>query len=257
VGQADLKPDRWQRPTAIASLLSVLVVGAGLIVTNNYNREQQQLALQGQITDRFTKAVEQLGQPGPQKIDVRLGAIYALQGIMRDSANDQPAVVDILSAFVRVHAPAPDLARNGSFTGKPADPPVDIQTALTVLARRDQARDGEGLVDLSQANLNWAVLSGGRLRRADLVGAYLVGAYLIGADLAGAGLGDADLDGAYLTGADLTRVDLRGARLPGANLGGADLRSADLILQRHSAECVASVFVVAEAGLMLASASPV
>ncbi|MFI5496709.1 hypothetical protein [Actinoplanes sp. NPDC051859] len=87
-GPAEAKPDKWQRVTAIAGLLSVLAVAAGLVITNNYNREQQALALQGQITDRFTKAVEQLGQPGRQKIDVRLGAIYALQRIMRDSAAD-------------------------------------------------------------------------------------------------------------------------------------------------------------------------
>ncbi|MEV4661982.1 hypothetical protein AB0J85_08515 [Micromonospora echinofusca] len=114
MGPIDVKPDPWQRLVAIGSILSVLFVAIGLYITNEANREtseanreQHRLTAQGQITDRFTKAVEQLGQPGAEKVDDRLGAIYALARIMRDSAVDQPAVVDILAAFIRVHAPAP------------------------------------------------------------------------------------------------------------------------------------------------------
>jgi uncharacterized protein YjbI with pentapeptide repeats len=249
-GPIELKPDRWQMATAIASLLSVLAVGVGLIVTNNYNRkqqqlgvEQQQLSRQGQITDRFTKAVEQLGQSGSQKIDVRLGAIYALQRIMRDSRSDQPAVVDILSAFIRVHAPASRRAPGKLFSAKPAPPPVDIQAALTVLARRNPDLDGEGRVDLSQADLSQAALSGADLEGADLAGADLRGAVLRGAVLRGANLGHtglsradlegADLEGAYLVNADLRRVylmsaDLRRVNLISVNLVGAYLLDADL-----------------------------
>jgi hypothetical protein len=37
---------------------------------------------QGQITERYSKAIEQLGA---DKLDVRLGAIYALERIATDS----------------------------------------------------------------------------------------------------------------------------------------------------------------------------
>ncbi|MEU4471059.1 pentapeptide repeat-containing protein [Micromonospora sp. NPDC023888] len=234
------KPDKWQKWTAIASLLSVLVVGGGLIGTSVYNGNQQrlgllqqQLAEQGQITDRFTKAVDQLGQSGPQKIDVRLGAIYALQRIMRDSANDQPAVVDILSAFIRVHAPAPRRTRNSLPVWQLPPRPVDIQAALTVLARRDPLRDGEGHVDLSRADLSRASLlsahlSGAGLREADLSGADLREANLSDANLVLANLSDADLRGATLRTADLRNANLRNARLTAARLYGADLSNADL-----------------------------
>ncbi|GLW35138.1 pentapeptide repeat-containing protein [Actinoplanes regularis] len=178
------------------------------------HRDQQRLALQGQLTDRFTKAVEQLGQSGPEKIDVRLGAIYALQRIMRDSAHGQPAVVDILSAFVRVHAPAPDEL----FAERPALRPVDIQAALTVLARRNPDRDGEGHVDLFRTNLRFADLRGAGLR-----GAGLRGAGLRGLDLRGVHLGGADLGGATLYGAHLSGADLHGAHLGGVDLRGVDL----------------------------------
>jgi hypothetical protein len=40
------------------------------------------LTKQGQVTDRYTKAIDQLGS---DKIDVRIGGMYALERIARDS----------------------------------------------------------------------------------------------------------------------------------------------------------------------------
>ncbi|BCL14696.1 pentapeptide repeat-containing protein [Micromonospora sagamiensis] len=242
-GPIDVKPDPWQRLVAIGSILSVLFVAIGLYVTNEANREQQRLTAQGQITDRFTKAVEQLGQPGPEKVDVRLGAIYALERIMRDSAEDQPAVVNILAAFVRVHAPAPERL----FPDPPIErlegtrlrAPVDIQAALTVLVHRDTSPNGghsarpRRALDLANTDLTGAILIGADLAHADLTGTVLVDADLFGANLTGADLDYSNLDGANLASADLTRADLHytnldGADLAGANLAGANLDSAHL-----------------------------
>ena len=64
---------------------------------------------QGQVTDRYTKAIEQLGS---DKLDVRIGGIYALERIARDSARDHPTVMEVLTAFIREHSheqwPPPD-----------------------------------------------------------------------------------------------------------------------------------------------------
>src|SRR5918995_2237337 len=38
-----------------------------------------------QITERFTKAIDQLGETGPEKLAIRLGGIYALERIARDA----------------------------------------------------------------------------------------------------------------------------------------------------------------------------
>jgi hypothetical protein len=46
------------------------------------SREQHQLDQQGQITERFTRAIDQLGH---ERLDVRLGGIYALERITNDS----------------------------------------------------------------------------------------------------------------------------------------------------------------------------
>ncbi|HEX5540644.1 MAG TPA: pentapeptide repeat-containing protein [Micromonospora sp.] len=120
---------------------------------------------------------------------------------MRDSAVDHPAVVQVLAAFVRVHAPAPTPSPTSSEDlaepTPPPPPPADIQAALTVLSRRNATRDQVGEeVSLARTNLRGADLRQAHLRWADLSGADLSGANLIGADLGRADLRNADLSGA-------------------------------------------------------------
>jgi hypothetical protein len=50
------------------------------------------------VTDPYTKAIEQLGSG---KLDVRIGAIYALERVARDSARDHQTVIEVLTAFIR------------------------------------------------------------------------------------------------------------------------------------------------------------
>jgi hypothetical protein len=59
------------------------------------------LALEGQLADRYSKAVEQLSS---DKLDVRVGGIYALERIARDSHRDHPTIMEVLAAFIREHS---------------------------------------------------------------------------------------------------------------------------------------------------------
>jgi hypothetical protein len=97
-------PDPKDRAAAEASTRTGLIAGlAGLAALGSLyiaNRTYR-LTQQGQITDRYTRAVEQLGS---DKLDVRLGGIYALERIAKDSERDHPTVVEVLSAFVREHS---------------------------------------------------------------------------------------------------------------------------------------------------------
>jgi uncharacterized protein YjbI with pentapeptide repeats len=152
---------------------------------------------------------------------VRLGGIYALEGVMNTSDQYHQPVLEALCAFVR-HATRTD---QGDGT-----PPTDIQAALTVIGRRS---DGTGHVDLSGAHipkavLNFADLNGTTLFKVDLRGAFLVLANLNGALLDGANLSGGNLIGANLSGASPNGANLRGADLGGANLNGTTLRYADL-----------------------------
>jgi len=157
---------------------------------------------QGQITDRYSKAVEQIGTQGPDHLETRLGGIYALERLSKDSPRDQPTIIEVLSAFVRSNAARPAANSNVSC---PAHPGLDVQAALTVLGRRNFAKDQDTRIDLASS-----CLSGANLSDADL----------FWANLSDATLADANLTGANLTGVDFARVHLSRANLTGANLTG-------------------------------------
>ncbi len=62
---------------------------------------QHRLAEQSQRNDRFARAIELLGHSDHA---VRLGALYALEGLAKDG-HEQQAVYDVICAFARLHVP--------------------------------------------------------------------------------------------------------------------------------------------------------
>jgi hypothetical protein len=216
------------------------------------SRDERRLDKAGHLTERYSKAVEQLGHP---TADVQLGGIYALERLALDSISHRRTVIEVLCAYVREHAgpkrtpveTAADEQAKEEATGSDAAgavtsrQPVTVRAALQVLVRN--RTDWTYVYDLTEANLvgvrlRGADLVGADLSRADLVGADLSRAYLSGADLSRAHLSGADLDGAKLGGANLLGANLVAAKLVAANLveanlvgatlGRADLRGADL-----------------------------
>ena len=193
----------------------------------NATNVQLQITEQGQITDRYNAAITNLGSPAA---DVRLGGIYALQRIMRDSPRDQPTVVAVLCAFVRDHVALPPGSASAAWKPTKKDPAAtDVEAALTVVGQRNTAHDGDStVVDLSNSDLRGADLADDNLDGADLTGAHLDGADLGGVDLRAAHLTSAHLTGAHLTGAHLTGAIVNDADLTGALLPFADLTDATL-----------------------------
>ena len=176
---------------------------------------QQQAARDLLVSNQVSKGFEQLAS---DKMAMRLGGIYALEGVMNVSERPEQyrgPVLEMLCAFVR------EYTIGKTVFEKPA---IDIQAALTVIGRRK----GQELPDLAKANIPGANLSGANLSGADLDSAHLNSAYLSGANLSGANLLGANLTGANLTGANLGLADLNGAYLSGANLSGANLSGANL-----------------------------
>ena len=174
-------------------------------------RRTAALTEQGQVTERYTKAIEQLGS---DKLDIRIGGIYALERIANDSARDHPTVTEVLTTFIREHT----TSEASLPAGEPdplARPAADIQAALTVIARRTREHDTR------QLDLSGVYLSGVDLSGADLAGADLTSAFLLYADLT-----YADLTDANLSSADLTFANLINANLAGTDLTGADLTEA-------------------------------
>jgi uncharacterized protein YjbI with pentapeptide repeats len=214
----------------------VLLVGAYFTyrqVTNS--RQQLQVAQQGQITERFTRAIDQLGH---DQLDVRLGGIYALERIARDSSDDRATIGEVLTAFVRSHAPWPPRLP-GQYVATAAIDEVpelqvraaDVQACLTVLGRGGFAPSSEGhddRLDLHAVDLRHADLRGAHLQKARLYEAHLEAAWLFGAHLEEASLARAHLERAILHDAHLEKALLHGAHLEGADLRGAHLEQADL-----------------------------
>ncbi len=158
-------------------------------------------------------------------IEVRLGAIYALERIARENLDFHWQIMEILCAYIRENGrkpePIPDdvraaLAKGYGGSGKDRDligswrsglvpSRADVQAALTVIGRRSErqrAQESEDQrLDLRGAGLAMADLSGLRFDRAHFDGAHLEGARLIEARLEGAMFHQTHVEGAGLADA--------------------------------------------------------
>ena len=158
--------DYMTKPFSVRELLArIQAIHTRSRGTYGMPRIHFELTEQGQVTDRYTKAIEQLGSN--KGLDVRIGGIYALQRIARDSDRDFPTVMEVLTAFVRDHSreqwPPPANDQPGSdAAGRGMRP--DIQAALTVIGRRNPRHDRRwsGRVDLHSAVLTRADLRSAR-----------------------------------------------------------------------------------------------
>ncbi|WP_052390615.1 pentapeptide repeat-containing protein [Streptomyces sp. NRRL B-24484] len=211
----DRSDGRWgQTATGIAAIGALVLTSISLGLTSCQNSHQNSIAEQGQITQRYTATISQLGSTVP---DVRLGGIYALQRIMNNSPADQPTIVSVLCAFIRNHAPgSPGAATVNS-------PPTDVDAALDVLSGRNPDHDAYASIDLHGTDFSHMDVSGLQLADADLANANLVGA-----DLTGTYLTNANFTGADLTNTILESTHLEAAKLGAVNLAGADLQYAHL-----------------------------
>ena len=229
--QAELQND--VRATLLQGIAGVLLV-VGAVAT----WRQLQISREGQITERFSRAVDQLGSA---KQDVRLGGLYTLERIAADSPADRRTVQAILGAYVRNHTPwlvgSPEGPVHPTPTVDQQLPwlhfrATDVQAAMIVLGRRPPVPNEFQLylsrVDLRGVFLHDARLTNALLRHANLARAQMTGVWLERADLENADLRQADLQRARLSDASLHLAHLQDADLRGADLRNADLRGANL-----------------------------
>jgi hypothetical protein len=261
--------NRFDRENEARKTLAQILGGIFLLAGLYSSVETLSTVREDQITDRFTKAIEQLGavdSSGNPKLEVRLGAIYALERIARDSERDHGPIMEVLTAYVRANASRKDVT---------VPVRTDIQAIITVLGRRERrhergdqrrtltqipsypvneedAKLGQEdtalkrafvdpskhpskppLLDLKNTDLTHASFSLGDFTRVDFTEANLTDAKLSRATLADADFTDANLTRAdfavaTLTKADFTDANLTRADFVGANLAGANLADANL-----------------------------
>ena len=172
-------------------------------------QENLKIAQDSQITERFTRAVDQLGatdQLGNPAIEIRLGGIYALERIANESEKDYWSIMEILTAYVR---------KNSIIEAEKLDARSSaVQAILQVIRRRKYSlkdKETHGL-DFNSTCLIEANLKGANLERADFELVNFAMANLDGAILKGADLRFTNFGMAHLEGADLEGADLGGAR---------------------------------------------
>lgn len=250
--------------TTLLQVVGGLVVLFGAYATWRQLRVSQdglRATQEGYVTDRFSRAVDQLGS---DKLDVRIGGLHALWRIAEQSARDREAIISIQAAYLRTHLPWPPAGPESPAADVPINDiapletrAADAQVALTALGvlcqHREQSwvnlsitdlrrADCDGLwfpevnfdracmeaAGLYHANLTQASLVSVNLRHADLTTAILRRARCILGDLRAAKLVETDLRDADFTETDLREANLRKADAHGAVFYRADLRMADL-----------------------------
>jgi Pentapeptide repeats (8 copies) len=248
--EAYIDPQSARDKQGFVQTLAQIAGGAALLIGLYFTRKTVLVNQEGQVTERFTKAIDQLGasEGNDKRLEIRLGGIYALGRIARDSEKDYWPIMEVLTAYVREHAPWPPRKGSPENTSKNAAP--DIQAILNVIGRprRHGAWAEPTHVFLSSTDLRFANLQDAHLEAVDLHGAHLgladlqrtrlnkadlYEARLEGADLQEAHLEEADLTLAHLEGANLSRAylnkaDFYGAHLEGVNFQGAHLLEASL-----------------------------
>ncbi|AZU03580.1 hypothetical protein X907_1041 [Glycocaulis alkaliphilus] len=214
--------------------------GAGAALINALRRTrlmqaEHALAQRGQDAETFSRAVNQLGS---EQTAIRLGAIYALEGLMRSAftAGGDKAfgrqIGETLAAFVREQSA--EEARREAGQGKNEgriSTKSDVKKEPKVIVYHDEVMQPRLFIDREAAVLalarSWVFecrpldgidLSDTRLRLLRLPD---------GADLRLFNFTGADLDNARLFEANLQKSKLVRANFEGAQLDGANLCSAD------------------------------
>ena len=242
-------------------LIFLAVVGAPIVIWRTWIAHDNLDRSRGRdYADLFTKAVEQLGTTREEveyeregkdrverrvlkpNIEVRLGAIYALECISQDSERDHIAVMETLCAYVRENAQGkgcekcpvtipkelapivtfsypderPKAQRLKDWLATLPAPREDVQAAVRVLGRRGSDRiklergskkyDSEHRLDFRCSNLRKYDFEDG-----EFTYAIFSETLLDGASIDGAAVSHSIFSGASVFGANLS---VRGGRAP-------------------------------------------
>ncbi|NEQ32318.1 MAG: pentapeptide repeat-containing protein [Leptolyngbya sp. SIO4C5] len=204
-----------------------------------------------QITERFSRAIEQLSS---ERLESRLGAIYALERVAEESPKDEWVIIELLTCFIRANLSNIETSKS-ELNVTPNSP--DIQAILSFVGRCSLKYDHKGRkinlshVNFSRGKLRFFEFINANLRGANFEEAYLGETNLSGADLrysnfqnvnskrdylpvkeinfTKARLIQAQFNGAQLQRSTFVRADLEGAILKNTSLFQVDFSNASLV----------------------------
>jgi uncharacterized protein YjbI with pentapeptide repeats len=208
--ESDQQPEAEQREFAEAQPQTIPENGPS--ESNQPTEARQKRTADQETADRLSRALSQLET---KEIEVRLEALSALERILKESERHYWPIMQVLTAYVRQHAPIPDeswVTNKDVLTLEP-----DIQAIIDILrqhARSYSHGEPPNPLDLHETNLSQANLRGAHLRKVNLRGSMLVDVNFSEADLS-----EADLSEVVMPLSNLTAADLREANLSNAILG--------------------------------------
>jgi hypothetical protein len=137
----------------VFSLLAKIVGGVAVLYAGYIGWKRIEVSQEGQITERFTRAIDQLGS---EKAEVKLGGIYSLGRIANDSKKDGIAILNILATYI---------SERSRKTEEYTESPSDIREALIVLGSLDKSlfNDSGKLNCINKLKLNVVDLSNIRI----------------------------------------------------------------------------------------------
>ena len=160
-------------------------------------------------------------------LEVRIGAIYALERIAKDSLRDHIQIMEILCAYIRENAPAKNTEAELNVGDPTPRPRSDIQAAISIIGRRseEQSRlewNQKFRLDLRNCDLSGVDFrnrnfSAAMFHRSRFEGALFRNSKLVGTQFHASLLNFADFFGAELRG---TIFDLATLNLPEPRPGG-------------------------------------
>jgi uncharacterized protein YjbI with pentapeptide repeats len=239
--------DSWAR------LIGGLFVFFGILIAFhrlNIARDDQKIAQEEQMTNRFSKAAELLGH---ENISVRMAALYALERIANDSDKDYDVIMETIAAYIRSLNPLIEPEKETT---------EDTNAAMNILGQRKRKNSISSLnsinlsklkltskkkdfsdfsflgvnfsksdlryVNFSKSELKEAIFNQSTLNHANFTYAHLPRSTIIKASLENANFTHANLISADLQGSNLNDSILNMAHCTNTNFSDAQLRNADL-----------------------------
>ncbi len=174
---------------------------------------QARTAQQGLITDDINKATERLAKNkkgGEPEIEVRLGALYALERIAEYNERDHIQILEMLCSYIRTNSPC----KSRSTKQKPLR--EDIQKAITIIGRRggwtsakkslEKEIEQRYRMDLQDCDLRDATLNRTNLRGAKFLNSNLSYASFDNANIKNTWFDNAVMNGTWFEFAKMDRA---------------------------------------------------
>ena len=158
--------------TTTLQILGGIIVSIGLYFTwrrikaldeaNKNTRDTLEITLDNQFTENFNKAIENLSNK--DDVSIRLGGIYALARLAKESEKDYEPIMIILIKYLRDHIDSPQLKNNPSDNDiksymnddrfEKYNPKIEIQAIINVIGERNTSLGENVILDLSNLDLS-------------------------------------------------------------------------------------------------------